>query len=185
MEGGKTLEIGALGPELIERLTRVRLVALDVDGVLTDGRIRYLGEQELVQFDVKDGLGLVLLRSAGLHIAWITGRGCEATRKRAAELGIEELHMRSGPKAAVLAEVQERLGLSQDETLAMGDDLPDLELAARAGLFAAPADAVPTLRARAELVTGACAGRGAVRELADLILAVRQAAGRPLDGASG
>ena len=70
-------------PELARRLAAVRLVALDVDGVLTDGRVVYAGDQELQAFDVKDGAGLVALRSAGVEVVWITGRGCEATRRRA------------------------------------------------------------------------------------------------------
>lgn len=157
-------------PELAARLSRTRLVALDVDGVLTDGRIRYLGTEELQVFSARDGLGLRLLVRSGITVAWISGRGCAATSLRAEELGIRELHVRVEEKAATLAEVQERLGVGIDETLAMGDDLPDLALARRAGLFAAPADAHELVRARADLVTARGGGDGAVRELAEALL---------------
>ncbi|MFT4538899.1 MAG: 3-deoxy-D-manno-octulosonate 8-phosphate phosphatase (KDO 8-P phosphatase) [Planctomycetota bacterium] len=185
MEADKQNEIGAPVSELTQRLAAVRLLALDVDGVLTDGRIRYVDDRELMQFDVKDGLGLVRLRRVGIRLAWITGRGCDATRRRAEELKVDELHMQSGPKAEVLARVQERLGVGPSETLAMGDDLPDLELASLAGLLVTPADAVRELRERADIVTKAAGGHGAVREVADQILAARAAVGLEADGATG
>ena len=110
-----------LEPSLVERLAAVRLVALDVDGVLTEGRVQYLGDQELQSFCVQDGQGIVLARRAGIEFTWITGRGCAATERRARELGIEELHVGVGPKHEVLASVQERLGIPRAETVAMGD----------------------------------------------------------------
>jgi len=176
---------GAARRELVEglqaRLRSVRLVALDVDGVLTDGRVVHGGVSEIQFFDVRDGLGLKLLQREGLTVAWISGRGCAATKLRAAELGVKELHLRSGPKGEALAALQERLGVRPDETAAMGDDLPDLGLAARAGLFAAPADAHPEVLARAHYVCAARGGRGAVRELADILLRARGAWQRALD----
>jgi len=159
-------------PELARRLAAVRLVALDVDGVLTDGRVVYAGDQELQAFDVKDGAGLVALRSAGVEVVWITGRGCEATRRRATELGAK-LHMAASDKAAVIAEAQANALCGAAETLAMGDDLADLAMADGAALFVAPADAVAAVRARADWVTAAGGGRGAVRELCDALLAAR------------
>ena len=150
-------------------LRDARLVALDVDGTLTDGVIAYVEGFELQRFCVHDGQGLVWLRELGVAVAWITGRGCAATRRRADELGVR-LFERCGPKAAVLERVQAELGLAPERTIAMGDDLPDLALATRAALFACPADARPEVRARAQLVTRAAGGRGAVRELAELVL---------------
>lgn len=155
---------------LDERLGRTRLLALDVDGVLTDGRVVYGGEDELQFFDVQDGQGLVWLKRVGVQVAWISGRGCEATRRRAEELGIGELHLRSGPKDEILEGVQRRLGVSVDETVSMGDDLPDLALARRSGVFAAPQNARPEVCERADLVTRASGGRGAVRELCEHVL---------------
>lgn len=156
------------------QLERTKLLVLDVDGVLTDGRVVYGGSEEFQFFDVQDGQGLAWIRKAGITIAWITGRGCEATRRRAEELGISELHMHSGPKDAALAAVQKRLGIGAEETVAMGDDLPDLGLARHAGVFAAPANARPEILKRADIVTRASGGRGAVRELCEQILAARK-----------
>ncbi len=152
-------------------LAQVRLVALDVDGTLTDGRIIYPGLQsEIQRFDVRDGQGLRWLADAGVTVAWITGRGCEATKRRAEELGVQELITRSGPKREALSTLQERLGISRSETASMGDDLPDLGLAAASGFFAAPSDACEAVRDAARLVTTAGGGRGAVRELCEAIL---------------
>lgn len=152
-------------------LARVRLLALDVDGTLTPGDVTYTDDgTELVRFDVRDGQGLVWLRLAGVRLVWITGRGCAATRRRAEELGVERLLERAGPKATALAALQDEWGIAPEETAAMGDDLPDLGLFARAGVTAAPADARPEVRERAQLVTAVGGGRGAVRELCEAIL---------------
>ena len=163
----------SLDADVIERLARARLVALDVDGVLTDGRVTLAGEVEVQSFDVHDGQGLVWLRRAGVQVAWITGRGCESTARRASELGIEELHMRSGPKAEVLARVQAEHKIDPADTVAMGDDLPDFGLAERASVFVAPANARAEVRARADFTTTCRGGRGAVRELVEAILSAQ------------
>ena len=154
-------------------LAEARLLVLDVDGTLTDGRVAYLGDEELCTFDVHDGQGLVWLREAGLELAWISGRGSRAVERRARELGVRELHLRVGDKARVLAELQTRLDLAPAHTVAMGDDLADVALLARAALLVAPANARPEVRARAGLVTSAAGGAGAVRELAERLLAAR------------
>jgi 3-deoxy-D-manno-octulosonate 8-phosphate phosphatase (KDO 8-P phosphatase) len=156
-----------------EPLARARLVVLDVDGVLTDGRIVYCGDEELQAFCVQDGLALSWLLDAGVEVAWITGRGCRATERRARELGVRHLHTQSGPKDEVLALVQERLGVGPEHTVAMGDDLPDLARARRAALFACPANARPEVKERAGLVTRARGGEGAVRELVEALLAAK------------
>ena len=158
------------------RLAGVRLIALDVDGVLTDGSINYDADGcpgELQRFNVRDGAAFAWLRDAGVQVAWITGRGCPATHTRARELGVDELHIEVRDKAAVLADVQQRLDISPEETVAMGDDLPDLALAAGSGFFAAPSDACHEVRERADLITHAAGGRGAVRELAEAVLRAR------------
>ena len=164
--------------DLDSRLQRIRLVACDVDGVLTDGRVVHGdlgsgGVVELQAFDVTDGAALVWLRRAGLDVVWISGRGCAATQKRADELGVRELYVRSGPKDVVLRTVQDARELGPAETLAMGDDLPDLRMRLRAGVFVAPANARPEVKAQADLVTEAAGGRGAVRELAERLLRAR------------
>ena len=166
-------------------LSGARLLALDVDGCLTDGRVQFLGEEELVSFHVHDGQALRWLVEEGVELAWITGRGCTATRKRASELGVRELHLKVKNKAERLAQVQEQLHITPAETVAMGDDLPDLALARGAGLFVAPANARPEVLARADFVTSARGGEGAVRELAELLLQARGAWGHLGDGAGG
>ena len=157
-------------PAVQRALQQARLLALDVDGTLTDGRVVYAGKDEAQHFDVRDGQGLAWLRRSEIAISWITGRGCTATERRAEELGVKELHLRAGPKDDVLRGVQSRLGIGPDETIVMGDDLPDLAMKRAAALLCAPADADPRVRARAGLVTKARAGHGAVREVAEAIL---------------
>ncbi len=154
-------------------LARARLLVLDVDGTLTDGRVVYVGEQEVQSFCVRDGQGLVWLRKAGVALAWISGRGCAATERRAQDLGVEFVRLRCRDKTAALTELQAQLGISAVETLAMGDDLPDLALARGASFFATPADGRRELRERADLVTEVRGGEGAVRELCELCLVAK------------
>jgi 3-deoxy-D-manno-octulosonate 8-phosphate phosphatase (KDO 8-P phosphatase) len=162
-----------LHPRLVELLGRVRLVALDVDGVLTDGRVVLSAHGELQSYCVQDGLGIKLLQREGLEVAWISGRGCEAARLRAEELGVREILLRSGPKDAALAALQARLSIGPEETLAMGDDLPDLAMARGSAVFVSVPNGRPEVRARAQIVTERPGGAGAVRELAELLLRAR------------
>lgn len=148
-------------------------MVLDVDGTLTDGRVSYLGDEELVSFHVHDGQGLAWLREAGLEVAWISGRGSRAVERRAAELGVRELHLHVGDKGRVLFELQRRLDLEPRHTVVMGDDLADLALAGRAALLVAPANAREAVKRRAGLVTRAAGGAGAVRELCEELLRAR------------
>lgn len=162
-----------MSPELSSKLSRIRLVAFDVDGTLTDGRITYFGEEELQSFSVHDGYGIVRLVKAGVKVVWITARGCRATVRRAHELGIHELVRKSGKKTAVLRRIQGELGVTEAETLSMGDDISDLALADASGVFVCPADARPEVIERADFVCVANGGFGAARELADMLLAAR------------
>jgi 3-deoxy-D-manno-octulosonate 8-phosphate phosphatase (KDO 8-P phosphatase) len=160
------------------RLARAKLVCLDVDGVLTDGRIVYGPrgrEEELQFFHVQDGIAIEWLRQHGVEVVWISGRGSRATELRAAELGVSELHTRVKDKRACLEDVQRRLAIRPDETVVMGDDLPDLALLGACALFAAPRNAVAEVRERAALVTRASGGAGAVRELVQALLEARGA----------
>lgn len=165
--------MAAQGQDWSRALVGIRLVALDVDGVLTDGRVVYAGAEEVAHFHVHDGAALVWLRRAGIVVAWITGRGSPATEARARELGVTELHMRAGPKRRVLEGLQQRLAIPREETLAMGDDLADLGLFERAAVKVAPANARPEIVARADLVTRSAGGQGAVREMAEHLLRAR------------
>lgn len=158
-------------------LKRARLLALDVDGVMTDGKVVYAagegGVLELQSFDVQDGIALRWLSKSGFKIAWITGRGCAVTKHRAAELKIDALVMQVESKRDALERLQTRLGIGVDETIAMGDDLPDLGMRARAGFFAAPANARPEVRDQSDLILSRVGGAGAVRELAEILLRAR------------
>ena len=158
-------------------LSGARLLALDVDGVMTDGQVVYAagpaGVLELQSFDVQDGIALRWLSKSGFKIVWITGRGCAVTAHRAAELKIDALEMQVESKRETLARLQERFGVGVDETIAMGDDLPDLGMRARAGYFVAPANARPEVRDRSDLVLSRAGGAGAVRELAEILLRAR------------
>lgn len=155
--------------DLADRLARIKLVAMDVDGVLTDGRVIYVGSQEAQAFDVQDGAGVVQLRRHGIEVVWITGRGCSATERRAQELDVR-LVTAAGNKEQILKAFQEERGVSQGDTLAMGDDLPDLAMARAAGVFVAPANGCQEVRDRADWVTTASGGRGAVREMCEALL---------------
>jgi 3-deoxy-D-manno-octulosonate 8-phosphate phosphatase (KDO 8-P phosphatase) len=166
----------------LERARGVRLMAFDVDGVLTDGAL-YLtdGGEEMKGFHTLDGLGLKLLAGAGVELALITGRSSRVVAKRAAELGIARLFQSADDKLAVLERLRGELGLAMDACGYMGDDLPDLPLLVRCGFAATVPDAPEVVRARAHYVSRRPGGRGAVREVCEVILAARGA----LDGAIG
>jgi 3-deoxy-D-manno-octulosonate 8-phosphate phosphatase (KDO 8-P phosphatase) len=166
--------------DLQGRLAKIKLLVLDVDGVLTDGRVYYDATEdggstvELQAFHARDGLGIKLLQDAGIAVAWISGRGCAATKRRAGELGIEELHLRArGGKHPLLVGIQERLGVSAAETAAMGDDIVDLGLAMGADVLACPSDAHREILARADFIAPSAGGRGAVRDFCDELLRAR------------
>ena len=157
---------------------KVRLLGLDVDGVLTDNGVfigPVAGERvELKRFDIQDGLGLILLRTAGLPVVWLSGRSSEATRLRAAELRVEELLQVPGPrKVAAFNEVLERRGIDWSEAAFVGDDLADLPILRKVGLPIAVANAVPEVKAAAAHVTRAAGGHGAVREVIEAVLRSR------------
>jgi 3-deoxy-D-manno-octulosonate 8-phosphate phosphatase (KDO 8-P phosphatase) len=161
---------------VLERARRIRLLALDVDGVLTDGRL-YLSPagEELKVFHVRDGSGLVAVQRAGIVVAIISGRDSAAVSRRAAELGIR--HVRQGvvDKGAELDRLLGELGVEPGETACVGDDTPDLPMLRRAGLAVGVADAHPALLEAAHWITRAAGGRGAVREVCDLLLNARAA----------
>jgi 3-deoxy-D-manno-octulosonate 8-phosphate phosphatase (KDO 8-P phosphatase) len=157
---------------------RIQLLVLDVDGVLTDNGIwlgPVAGERvELKRFDVQDGLGMVLLRTAELPVVWLTGRHSEATELRARELKAEELLQVPGPrKLEALEEVLERRGVAWEDVAYAGDDLADLKVLRRVGLPIAVANAVAEVRAVAGYVTRAPGGHGAVREIIEGLLKAR------------
>lgn len=165
--------------DLRTRLLRVRGVVLDVDGVLTDGTITFDEEgKELKSFDAKDGLGLVLLRDLGYRIGVISSRVSKVVAARLRDLKIPDDSVLQGErdKAAAFDKLVGVWALQPNETVAVGDDLPDLGMLRRAGVGACPSDAVSIVRDAAALHLTRPGGRGAVRELCDLILEVRRGA---------
>lgn len=161
---------------LATRAAKVRLLVLDVDGVLTDGTLVYGSSgEEVKRFHVRDGYALVVARRMGLAVAVISSRASAAVTRRLAELEIEEVHQGVRDKAARLAEIVARLGRARAEVAAMGDDLPDLPLLNAAGVALAPADAAPEVRRAAAWVSRQPGGRGAVREAVEMILRARKA----------
>jgi 3-deoxy-D-manno-octulosonate 8-phosphate phosphatase (KDO 8-P phosphatase) len=158
-----------------EAARRVALLALDVDGVLTDNGV-YQGlvdgrGVEFKRFDIRDGLGLVLLRDTDVRVAWVSGRPSDATDLRAAELGIPDvIQAPGGHKLPPLDALLARLGIGWEAVAFVGDDLADLPVMRRAGLPIAVADAVAEVRAAAVWVTEAPGGRGAVREVVERLL---------------
>jgi 3-deoxy-D-manno-octulosonate 8-phosphate phosphatase (KDO 8-P phosphatase) len=157
------------------RASRVRLLVLDVDGVLTDGGLVYgPSGEETKRFHVHDGLALVAARRAGLQIAVISSRASVAVTRRMAELGVGEVHQGVADKAVALDALRERLGLRADEVAVMGDDLPDLRAMGRAGLALAPANAVAEVKRAAHWVARRRGGDGAVREAVEMLLKARR-----------
>ena len=158
-------------PAKKRRPEKIRLLVLDVDGVLTDGLIYLDGRgHELKVFDTKDGHGMRKAAAAGITVCWISGRSSPATARRARELGVPFCYQGIRDKALRIAAVQRRLGLSRSQTAAMGDDEPDLPLFDAAVLSACPADAAPAARRAADVVLKRPGGRGAVREFVEMIL---------------
>jgi 3-deoxy-D-manno-octulosonate 8-phosphate phosphatase (KDO 8-P phosphatase) len=154
-----------------ERAARVQLIVLDSDGVLTDGRIIMNSDgTETRAFHVTDGFGIRMGQKAGLRFAVISGRRSDVLAQRAADLGIDELHQGIFDKAGCLREITARLGIPPAAVCFVGDDLIDLPAMRLAGFAAAPADAQPAVRDAAHVVTGRGGGRGAVREVVDLVL---------------
>jgi 3-deoxy-D-manno-octulosonate 8-phosphate phosphatase (KDO 8-P phosphatase) len=164
-----------INAEVRARVERVKLVALDVDGVLTDGRLFYHDNgTESKAFDVRDGHGTKMLKQAGIETVLISGRSCPLVDKRASDLGITEVVQGVRDKVPVLEKITSQRGLKFEETAFVGDDVVDLTVMNRVGFAVAVADASEYLFEIAHYVTLAPGGRGAVREVAELILGVQE-----------
>ena len=170
----------ASGPNALDEASarRIRLVGIDVDGVLTDGGI-YLGAVdgaplEFKRYEIQDGLGIHFLRKAGIRVAIVTGRVSESVRLRAAELEIEDVAQDSyARKLPAFRRILERHGIAPAEAAFIGDDFPDLAVMRIVGLPVAVANAVPEIASIARLRLTRHGGRGAVREFAELLLSAR------------
>jgi 3-deoxy-D-manno-octulosonate 8-phosphate phosphatase (KDO 8-P phosphatase) len=149
----------------------IRLLILDIDGVLTDGRLYFDAKGETLKvFHVRDGHGIKMAQRGGLEVAMVSGRRSDAAFHRARELGVSRFYEGVRDKVAILEELLAALNLTSAEVAAVGDDLVDLPLFQRVGLGVAVADAVPEVRAAAHWVTSLPGGTGAVREVCDLLL---------------
>lgn len=160
-------------PQALERASRVRVLVLDVDGVLTNGHVFFgaEGKESMKSFDIQDGYGIKLLQSIGIQCAVITGRHSKMVLGRCDELGIEHVFTGVGDKKTALQELSKRIEFTPSKDLAvMGDDWPDLAIMQLAGFRIAPAQAHHEVRVHAHYVTQAAGGFGAVREACDLIL---------------
>lgn len=171
LPSNQTLEAAIQGAVEQGRWARIKLLALDVDGVLTDGSLTFDENGSLLQtFYARDGFGLVAARRAGLTIAWISGRASRVAEKRFAELELHHCILACADKAQALRELQERYGFEREDCCFVGDDLPDLPAFSMCGLNVAVADSVAEVIARADYITKANGGRGAVREVVERIL---------------
>ena len=178
--------IGKKNPSLNSKLRRIKLFLCDVDGVLTDGSVFIGGERppsrssgaasEFKRFNIRDGLGMVLARRAGLKVGWVSARPSAATEMRAKELKIDFL-VQQGDKISKVGVIEQLLAgenLNWGEVCFVGDDVVDLGPLAKAGLGVAVADARPQVKAAADFVTKAEGGRGAVRETIEMILSAQK-----------
>lgn len=153
-------------PEILDAVKKIKLVAFDVDGVLTDGKITYTSSgEELKAFNVRDGHAIKMAFRAGLDIAAITGRESPMVERRCLELGIKLFFQGILDKHACLGQVIERTGLAASEIAYMGDDVVDLPVMTAVGLGCCPSDAAEEVRLRADLVMRLPGGGGAAREL--------------------
>jgi 3-deoxy-D-manno-octulosonate 8-phosphate phosphatase (KDO 8-P phosphatase) len=161
-----------ISPALRTRLKRVKLFLCDVDGVLTDGSIFIGGAREFKRFNIRDGLGIVVARRAGLKVGWVSARPSLATKLRAEELKVDFL-VQQGDHTSKTAAIEQLLAqekLNWSDLCFVGDDIIDLGPLTRAGLAVAVGDGVAEARAAAHWITRADGGRGAVRETLELIL---------------
>lgn len=165
---------------LARRLAPLRLLCLDMDGVLTDGHLYFTGDGWSQRFCVRDGYGVKLLQAAGVEVAVLSGGEVPSGRARAASLGLRHARFGVSDKVAAFAALAQELGVSAAETAFMGDELPDIPLLRLVGFAATVPEAVAEVRAAAHYVTRCRGGDGAVREVADLIRRHRcSAGGRP------
>ena len=156
---------------IADRARRIRLLLLDVDGVLTDGKILLHHDgTESKQFDIRDGTGIVLAQKAGIRVGLLSARQSAATEERAAQLRITLVHQGALDKRTTYEAIRRELTLEDAEVAFMGDDLLDLPVLGRVGLAAAPADAAEIVRRRVHWVSARRGGDGAVRELTELLL---------------
>ena len=159
---------------IVSKARNIRMVLLDVDGVMTDGRVLLLPDgQEVKFFSIHDGFGIVCAMKSGIRIGIISGRSSPSLKIRCEELGIEDLYMEKMDKLPVLEQIVKNRNLTYDQIAFIGDDVPDLPVLEKVGLSVAPANAHESVKSRVDLVLGKSGGDGAVREFLDLLLEVQ------------
>jgi 3-deoxy-D-manno-octulosonate 8-phosphate phosphatase (KDO 8-P phosphatase) len=168
-------------PDVLARARKIKLFLMDVDGTLTDGGVCLISTtaaegsgnpvvSEMKVFNSQDGQGLSLAHTMGIQTGFITGRSSPAVAKRAHELKVTFVYLGQATKTEAFEECMQKAGVTEEEVAYMGDDLPDIPLARRAGLAVCVADGVPELKAVCHFTTRRLAGRGAAREVVELIL---------------
>ena len=159
---------------LASALKRVRLVAMDVDGVLTDAGMYYSESgDELKKFNTRDGMGIKMLQAAGFVTAFITWEKTAIVERRGQKLAVPEVHQGVDDKLALLTTLAQKYGLTLEQVAYIGDDVNDLEALRAVGFSAGPADAMPSVLKAVHYICAKKGGEGAVREIADLILAAK------------
>ncbi|MGB0747839.1 MAG: KdsC family phosphatase [Magnetospiraceae bacterium] len=175
-----------IDPDLFARLRQIKLLSLDVDGVLTDSGLYYTDSgEEIRRFNVKDGMGIKLARRAGCEVCILSAGTGDSILHRGRQLGLDLVFHQVRDKKAKLAEICSSLGIGLADTAHMGDDTNDMPLMAEVGFALAPADAMPAVRDAADLVTVKGGGMGCVREVCDLIVQARDADPVFTDGVGG
>lgn len=160
-----------LTEKIKKRIEKIKILMLDVDGVLTDGMVNILGDgKEMYVFNVYDGYGVKLFRRAGFKVGFITGRISDAVEERAKQLEVDFLYRGASDKVAIINRLAKQEGISMDEICFMGDDLQDLTLLKDVGLSVSPSNAREEVKKAVHHVTKLRGGDGAVRELVEFIL---------------
>jgi 3-deoxy-D-manno-octulosonate 8-phosphate phosphatase (KDO 8-P phosphatase) len=181
----KGLKVSA---SLKKRAAKIKVVLMDVDGTITDGSVTLLSQPdgsalEIKTFDAHDGQGISLARTAGLRMGVITGRESAALRRRMKELNVEFVYERQPHKIAAYEEILQKAAVGEDEVAYLGDDLPDLTVMRRVGLAVAVGNAAPEVKDAAHYTTVRNGGKGAARELVELILKSKGTWGEMIDKA--
>lgn len=159
---------------ILEKFSRIKLLAFDLDGVLTDGKLLIMPDGEWIrQMDIKDGYALQHAVKSGLHIAVITGSSSSAVGKRLYKLGIQDYFENTSSKSTVLTSLSQKLNLQPEEVLFMGDDIPDLDAYKVSGLKVCPADAVQEVLAAADYISPIKGGHGCVRDVIEKVMKTR------------
>jgi 3-deoxy-D-manno-octulosonate 8-phosphate phosphatase (KDO 8-P phosphatase) len=177
------IDLSSFDPLLLERAAKIRMLVLDVDGVLTDGRLYFDSRgNEMKAFNTRDGLGIKALQWHGTTLALITGRQSDMVAQRAAQLGIEHVYQGHNDKLNAFNELLSDTHMDEEKICYAGDDWIDIPVLDRVGLAVTVADADEVVKNRVHWVTSRNGGRGAVREICDLILAARGLDQQVLDG---